>query len=264
MRTTSRKPPASHSDGVITAMTVRKASSDRVAVYLDGAFALELATVLVEQAGLHTGGLLTSQAQDRLVELDAPYRARSRSMRLLALRDHSRREIESRLRTFGFEPEVISDTVIWLQGLGYLDDKRFATSHAARKLNAGWGERRVRAELRRAGVDSVVAEDVLEVEGLNARAAADGADSVLTMARRRFGAQFATDPEAAERRLAGFLVRRGYDWESVGKVTRALRLEASAGSGPGPGLDPGADDGDELGAQHGASSTADSDTEPEW
>ncbi len=86
----------------------------------------------------------------------------------------------------------------------------------------------MRAELRRKGVDQGLVEAALEAEGVNAEAAAEGADSLLATARRRFGAQFVSDPEGAERRLAGFLVRRGYDWDTVGRVARALRLEAGA------------------------------------
>jgi SOS response regulatory protein OraA/RecX len=44
--------------------------------------------------------------------------------------------------------------------------------------------------------------------------------------RRRFGAQFAAEPQAAERRLAGFLARRGYDWDTIGRLARTLRDEA--------------------------------------
>jgi regulatory protein len=235
VRAASRTPQAPPGDGTITALTVRKGRSDRIAVYLNGAFALELAAVLVDQAGLRGGDLLTAAARDRLIEEDAPYRARSRSLRLLALRDRSRGEVESRLQTLGFEPEVVAGTVSWLQGLGYLDDGRFATGYAADRLRAGWGERRVRAELRRKGIDQGLVEAALEAEGVNAQAAAEGADSLLETARRRFGAQFVSDPKGAERRLAGFLVRRGYDWDTVGRVARALRLEADVGLDADPG-----------------------------
>ncbi|MFH0915589.1 MAG: regulatory protein RecX [bacterium] len=227
---------------MITGLKVRKGRSDRIAVHLDGAFALELATVLVDQAGLRTGELLTTAAQGRLLEQDAPHRARSRALRLLAARDRSRGEVESRLRKSGFDPEVIADTVTWLEGLGYLDDGRFAATYAAERLRAGWGERRVRAELRRKGVDRILVERSLEAEGVNAQAASEGADALLAAVRRRFGAQFATDPDAAERRLSGFLVRRGYDWEMIGRVARALRTEADAG----PGASCAADSGLEL------------------
>jgi regulatory protein len=232
---------------VITALTPRSGRADRVAVRLEGGRVLELATTVVDSAGLRTGDLLMAEEQERLLAEDAPHRARSRSLRLLALRDRSRREVELRLRKLGFDAEVVADTVEWLEGLGYLDDGRFAASYAEARLRAGWGEARVRAELKRAGVDRVLVERALEVDGPNSQAANGGADSLLAAARRRFGAQFAADPEAAERRLAGFLIRRGFDWEAVGRVARVLRLEAgtrpdarsgsgsSAGSGSGSG-----------------------------
>ena len=48
----------------------------------------------------------------------------------------------------------------------------------------------------------------------------------MVLVRRRFGAQFATDADAAERRLTGYLARRGYDWETIARVSRELRAEA--------------------------------------
>lgn len=232
MRAEGRRPPGPRGDGVITALRVRKGRSDRIAVHLDGAFGLELSAYLVDQAGLREGDTVTAGDQERLLEQDAPDRARSRSLRLLALRDRSRREVESRLQELGFDSAVIADTLTWLEGLGYLDDSRFAISYAAARLSAGWGERRVRAELGRAGVDRALVERALGVDGVNAGAAGEGADVLLATARRRFGSQFAVDPKTAERRLSGFMLRRGYDWETIWRVARSLRLEAGADAEP--------------------------------
>ncbi len=60
----------------------------------------------------------------------------------------------------------------------------------------------------------------------------EGADALEQTVRRRFSSQFAADPQAAERRLAGFMARRGYDWDTIGRMARTLRAEA-AGLGAG-------------------------------
>lgn len=229
MPAANRTSPAPHRDGVITSLVVKKGRSSRVAVHLDGSFAFDVALVLADQAGLRTGDMLSKETQDRLAEDDARHRARGRAVRLLALRDRSQLEVEVGLQTSGFDQAVISETVGWLHHLGYLDDERFAVHYAAEKLRGGWGERRVRVELLRKGLERTLVESALDREGVNAPAAAEGVEALIALARRRFGRQFGLDADAAERRLAGFLARRGYDWDAIGAVVRALRLEAGGG-----------------------------------
>ncbi len=226
MRTRGRKQPAPQGDGLITSLSVSRGRADRTVVSLDGVSEVELASVLVERAGLRTGALLTEETRERLLREDEPYRARSRALHILALRDRSRREVETRLRDLGFSQETVADTSAWLGSLGYLDDGRFAERYAAEKLRAGWGPRRISAELLRKEVGRSLVEDALAVEGSNAEAVVEGTEALMLLVRKRFGSQFAIDPDGAARRMTGYLARRGYDWETIGQVARKLRAEA--------------------------------------
>jgi regulatory protein len=206
---------------------VRRGKGDRTLVHLEGGHQLEVASILVEQAGLRAGLVLGEKERERLVREDQPYRARSRALHLLSARDRSTHEVEARLKDNGFEQDVIADTTSWLQDLGYLDDERFAERYVAEKLRAGWGPRRVSAELARKGIDREAVKLALGSEGDKAQAGIEGDEAVMVLARRRFGAQFATDPAAAERRLAGYLARRGFEWETIARIARALRSEVA-------------------------------------
>jgi regulatory protein len=246
VRSAKRTPPESGRDGVITSLVAKSGRSDRVAVYLDGCRAFDVAAGVADKAGLRAGEVLTVDQQRRLAEEDAPFRARERALGLLSLRDRSRREIETRLKTAGFEPEVISDTVGWLEGLGYVDDARFAAHFTGEKLKSGWGPQRIRVELLRKGVERRVVDEELSSEAHSDRLADEGLENVTALARRRFGRQFMEDPVAAERRLAGFLARRGYDWDAIHTVARALSPETAEAAGAGScfpdcGVRPGED-----------------------
>lgn len=216
-------------DGVITRLTPKRSRSDRVTVHLGGSAAFDVAAGLVDRAALHVGDALTMEDQKRLLEADAPYRAREKALALLAVRERSRHEIELRLQRAGFEPGVVADTLGWLEGLDYLDDRRFVERYVSEKLANGWGERRVRAELLRRGVERRVVD-----EGVGALtekgAGAQDLEMVTALARRRFGRQFAVDPETGKRRLAGFMARRGYDWDAIRTVTGVLASEAGIGA----------------------------------
>jgi regulatory protein len=226
-------------EGVITSLVSRRGHADRVGVHLDGHFAFDLAAMVADRAGLRAGDLLGAERQQELVTEDAPYRARERALRFLGVRDHSPREVETRLRQAGFDSAVVAETVAWLGGLDYLNERRFAAAYAAEKRRSGWGARRIRAELGGKGVERSVIDEVLALEEADMAGPGDGsgygAEALEQTVRRRFLAQFGTDPDAAERRLAGFLARRGYDWDTIVKMARTLRAEAAERPSP-PGV----------------------------
>lgn len=67
---------------------------------------------------------------------------------------------------------------------------------------------------------------------------ASGIEAALALSRRRFGGQLISDPQGARRRLAGFLARRGYDWDTIACVERILLAEAEEQGGREAGENP--------------------------
>jgi regulatory protein len=227
MRRPAYRPPEPRQAGVVTSLVAKRGRSDRFAIYLDGTRLFDLAVEVVERTGLRQGDLLDEQRQADLLEEDAPYRARDKALDMLAGRERCAREVEERLQGAGFDGEVVSSTISWLQSRGYLDERRFAASFVEARLRGGWGARRIRAELLRKGTDREAVEEVLAAaqEG----SGGEGIAAVTALARRRFAGQFAADPAGARRRLAGFLARRGYDWQTIASVTRGLEGEDAQG-----------------------------------
>ena len=221
------------SEGEVSALVTRRGREERVAVHVDGRRAFDIAAVVADRAGLRAGVYLSAESQQELLDQDAPYRARERALRLLGLRDRSRKEIETRLRQAGFDAGVVGATVEWLARLGYLDDGRFARVYAAEKQRSGWGPRRVRAELAAKGVERSIVEETMASAGEEEfeEGAAEGESALEHTVRKRFGRQFASDPVTAERRLAGFLTRRGYGWETINRMVRMLRSETPGDAG---------------------------------
>ena len=80
-------------------------------------------------------------------------------------------------------------------------------------------------------VESFLIDEALAREEVTAYESAQGLDAVMGLVRRRFGKQFIEDPQSAERRLAGYLGRRGYDWDTIHAITRVLREEAGGHDG---------------------------------
>lgn len=172
----------------------------------------------------------------RLKQGDEPARAKTQALRFLAARDRSISETRERLLRSGFSDEVVSQTLDRLMDLGYLDDERLARRCVTQKLRAGWSEARVRGELLRRGISRSLAEDAISSGIADSDAVSAGEDALVSLALRKFGGEFAVDSVAATNRLAGFLARRGHDWETTQRVARVVRDEvahsASAGGRP--------------------------------
>jgi regulatory protein len=146
-----------------------------------------------------------------------PLSCHDRALRLLAARPRSRRELETRLRSAGFDPEMVAEELARLEEVGLLDDERFAQEFAehslGRKLS---GRRAVASSLAAKGVSRPVIERALQdIEGDEDARAAE-------LARSRVSRLSGQRPEVAYRRLVSFLARRGYE----GAVAR--RAAASA------------------------------------
>ena len=137
-----------------------------------------------------------------------------KAVELLSRREHSKRELRSKLRRGGYEKEEIESSVDKVVERNYQSDDRFGGVIARTRVAQGYGPARIRAELKSHGLaDAAI------------RAAVDATDAdwpliAAAQLKRRFGAKPAAD--AAERgRRAQFLLRRGFDPATVRTVTRA-------------------------------------------
>lgn len=185
-----------------------------------------LTETTVAEFRLYAGKQLTVLDLGALRGADAGQRAIEAATRYLGSRPHSTREVEDYLRGKGFMPEAIAAAVIRLTERGYLDDAAFAKWYAENRAEfRPRGPSMLRQELRRKGVatdtvDEALATQAAEVD-INAQA--------LTIARKRAEmlVRGGYDTATITRRVQGLLARRGYGYDSVRSVLRALKDEGA-------------------------------------
>jgi regulatory protein len=130
--------------------------------------------------------------------------------------------MRDRLARKGYQrPEneaVISD----LSELGLLDDRKFASQWIeSRMALRPMGQARLRAELAAKGVDREIVESTLAEYGNDL----DEKGAALALARKKLGSLRGLEPEAARRRLAGFLGRRGFAASTVSRVLKEMSMK---------------------------------------
>ncbi len=146
--------------------------------------------------------------------------AYDKALGLLARREHSARELKTKLARRGLDAGESDAALAKLRAKDYQSDARFGEMLVRTRIEGGYGPRWILAELRTHGIDEARSRSLLE------EAAVDWPTQVRRELRRRYGAKGpATLAERARR--ASFLLRRGFDAATVQSITRAEGLDES-------------------------------------
>ncbi len=144
----------------------------------------------------------------------APGDAYDKGLGLLSRREHSARELKTKLARKGHASDDITSAIGRLRDKTYQSDDRFGISIARTRAAQGYGPARIRAELKSHGLaDAAIIAAI-------AAADADWATLAARQLKRRFGSKVAADRDERARR-AQFLLRRGFDPATVRAATRA-------------------------------------------
>jgi len=157
------------------------------------------------------------------------------AVRFLGTRPRSRWEVERRLAREGIGEAEIAAAVERLTELGYLDDAAFARWWGEqRDRHHPRGRRMIDAELRQRGVPREVIESYLAEHASPERAPEDvslpGTEeerAAVALADHLRGRPY-PDEGKARQRLGMFLVRRGFDADTVRTVLRRAAGEAAS------------------------------------
>ena len=155
--------------------------------------------------------------------------------RFLAARPRTRWELERRLRRAGADDARIQGTLTRLAALGYVDDAGFARWWAEqRDRHSPRGRRLVEAELRQRGVPRDVLEELRDVElaepalDHEALPTSEAERARIALQRHLRGRPLPVDRRAVQR-VGMFLVRRGFDPETVRGALREAAAPDQAG-----------------------------------
>ncbi|PDV97220.1 regulatory protein RecX [Candidatus Chloroploca asiatica] len=216
--------------GTITAITAQLHDSQRVNIFIDGAFALGITLATLAREGLWVGLTLDDAAWQRLAASAQVEQALLSAMRLLDARPRSRAEVRLRLRQKEHPPQVIDQVLERLQDLGLLDDAAFSRYWVEnRQRFRPRGVRALVAELRDKGVDRDTIATALAEVGADAEGERQAAEQVARSVLARYCA--CPDRTTFQRRLGGLLQRRGFALAVIRPLLETLWHECSASQG---------------------------------
>jgi regulatory protein len=138
-----------------------------------------------------------------------PLSLTGRALRLLSGREHSRAELERKLKRFEEEPGALAAVLDKLQAKDFINEARVVDSVVHRR-SAKLGAQRIKQELQAKGLEPEAVAQAVE------RLRSNEVERAREVWRKKFGAQPA---DAAQRgKQMRFLASRGFGGDTIHKV----------------------------------------------
>lgn len=205
---------------LITKIEPQKNNPERCSVYLDGKFAFGIHRLLLSDLRLKENRELTAHEVKEIARSIDKSKIKEQAFRLLSVRPRSEKELKDKLRQKKASPGLIEKLIEEFREKQLLDDRKFAQSWAQSRIsNKPMGKFLLRQELLKKGIkkdiiDQTVSSAFDEVEELEL------ARTLLRKKSRRFAND--ADPKI-KKRMADFLLRRGFSYAVVSQAIRGMR-----------------------------------------
>ena len=196
----------------ITQISEQKRRKNRRNIYIDNAFAFGCNVNVVARFRLREGMEINDELRKQIELGEVKQEAFDAALRLVGQRRQSERELRQKLGRKEFGEAVVEAVLEDLKRLGYLDDAKYAEVRASDSVRIKkHGPGRAKSELMGKGIDASTAEKAVA----EAYEEVDEVAMATELAMKKKPSLMRLEPDAAKRRLIGFLQRRGFDFDTV-------------------------------------------------
>jgi len=163
---------------------------------------------------------VTRNKQPEIRDKNDLYRkALKTALRILTGRDHSKYELEQKLKQRGFSGEVIGEVMSACKRFDYINDERTAQVYVRQLNRKGYGIKRIRYELNKKGLKGKRIQGILS-ENISAATEQECAQRVLQKHLKRFERE--KDFLKKKSKIHRFLYSRGFSDEIIAELIRSF------------------------------------------
>ena len=193
-------------------LTYKKGKQDKIHISVDGEYSFTVDETYFLSMGIWNGKEVDDDELEEIKQTVSVRRAYNYAVSLLSRRDHSERELMTKLTQKGYA-EGAEEAISKLKDSGYVSDERFARLYVRElQILKKYGKRRIEQELFRKGVDREIIREVLDETEF-------AQDELVSLIERKYG-RYLSDEKGLQKTING-LLRMGY---SYGEIRDALRV----------------------------------------
>ncbi|MFZ0392100.1 MAG: RecX family transcriptional regulator [Calditrichia bacterium] len=199
----------------IADMKMRRGRPERFIVALESGEELVMSPEIVLEFGVAPGKQFDQNSFLKLLEADSRRRAQDQAMRYLALRPHSRQELEIKLRRKGYRPDTVNPVLTHLKKIDLLNDRQFARLFIQNEIRLHpSGKRLLQQKLFQKGIKKEISDELLREllpEDLEMELAEQVAQKYCRINRR-------LPADRLKEKLVRHLQSKGFGWEEIRAV----------------------------------------------
>lgn len=200
----------------ITAIKPQKKLKDRFSLYQDDHFITGVSVDTLMKFDLKKGVEITPLLFDKIRAEEEKSSIKNYLIQLLARRDHSRHELNSKAVQKGYRPEYVTLILNDLEQNGYINNSEFARKFASDKFSLKkWGPVKIRFELIKKGIDKQIIDRVLLKETEDLELNKICVDLILKR-KRHFLRE--NDSYKRKQKIASYLQGRGFSFDTINRV----------------------------------------------
>ncbi|MFW6172394.1 MAG: regulatory protein RecX [Elusimicrobiota bacterium] len=201
----------------VTAIEINKYKKNTYNVFIDGNYAFGLHLKALEQTGIRKGDILNHNQIKEIIKASGYYDAIDYSRLLLSYRRRTEKELINRLIKKGYSELIAKKVVDVMKKTGDVNDSRFAVEWIRqRRQNKPKGNFAIKMELRKKGISEKKIEQAFQM--VNQEKPYDELQLAWKACENMLDKYRSLPKKTAERRLIGYLKRRGFSWDVVNKI----------------------------------------------
>lgn len=194
----------------ISAIEPQKRRKGRFNIFVDGEFAFSVDEKILAEENLKVGQEMSQTSANRIIKVSEVGKILEKVFNFLSYRPRSKKEILDYLKKRNLGEKEKEAILKKLDKLGFIDDEEFARSFVQSRIRSKpKGKRMLWQELRRKGIEKEIIEKVLEEIQISE---VDLAKKAIAKKLERF---LKLPQKEAKERIATYLLRRGFSWETV-------------------------------------------------
>ena len=192
-------------------ITAKGGRKDKIHIYIDGEYLLTVDDNFWFSCGYISGDEISEEELTAFEEAAGSRRAFNSALNSLDYRDHSEREIRTKLLR-KHDAEYVDEAVEKLLELNLINDERYAENYARELFeHKKFGEMRIRAELRAKGISADIANEA--VEALFDEEEPDNIQRIVDIIGKRYYNRM--NDEVGRKKVFFALQRMGYSFSDI-------------------------------------------------
>jgi len=203
----------------VTITDIVEYSKAKYKIFVDNEFAFVLYKGELRQLGIEKGETINSEVYNKVVHEIIPKRAKLRAMHLLEKRPYTEKAMRDKLEEALYQQETIDETIQYLKGFKYIDDKAYAIQYLDTYAESKT-IKRIEQDLWIKGISRDVISDAIEQKRQDGELGDEEVMIKRLLAKKGFDIEDANKNEIAK--IMRFLYGKGF---SADTISRALRRE---------------------------------------